>query len=95
MDFLPEKKAIIPPEGGWEPDTYYVVEVAFTSTNVIHHSIFYTGFLTKEGVPGAYNRIMNASYSNYEPQYTITDAYYMKAVSKIGKLDQDYTPKEA
>lgn len=79
----PEKKTIIPPGGGWEPRTYYVVDVAFSSHNVVHRSIFYSGFLNgdNEG-PGGYNVVWNASYEVGD-HYPISKCHYLKVISKI------------
>lgn len=77
----PEFKGIIPPEGGWEESTYYVVHVGITENNVIHKAIFFTGFLDESGNPGGYNVVFNHSYDFPFPK--CRDVYYMEAISKI------------
>lgn len=73
------ERTIIPPEGGWDERSYYLVDVAFSKHNVIHRGFFHTGFLNgKDGTPGAYNEL-----SFYEDKKTISDVFYMKAVHKI------------
>lgn len=80
----PKERTIIPPEGGWEERTYYVVEVAYRTSNLIHRAIFYTGFLNgnKERTePGGYNDIWCGSYE--VGQRPFRSAHYLKAISKI------------
>lgn len=47
----PNRKA---PEGGWESQTFYIVEAAFSNTNPIRRYVFYSGFISN-GEPCAYN----------------------------------------
>ena len=64
------------PKGGWKESTYYVCNVAFSSHNVIHRAMFFTGFLNgKNGTPGGYNGfVCRAGYEDGAPKYT--DAFY-------------------
>ena len=71
---------ISPPKNGWKPSTYYVVEVAVGSSNPIHKSIFFSGFLTDEGYPNGYNIILSGEGDN---NLTIRDIKYMKAIREI------------
>ncbi len=74
-----KKGTIIKPSGGWEEQTYYIVDVAFSAVNVIHRTIFYSGFLSSlEGDPSGYNLFVHS-----EDTLTIEDAYYMKVIIKI------------
>jgi len=79
------KGTYIGPEGGWKPQTYYVVETASTSNNTIHKVIFYSGFLSKnrrdELFPCGYNCILSPVYENRGVR--ITDTYYLKALREI------------
>jgi len=70
---------IIPPENGWEEQTYYIVDVAFSKMNPIHNKIFYVGFLNN-GFPAGYNQLFTNSDTGYK---TIKDVYYLKALKKI------------
>ena len=77
-----QKQIIIPPEGGWEESTHYLVEVSFSETNPAHNAIFFTGFLNgvfqgKGKAPGAYNVIFNPAYEYQNP--TMGDVYFMRA----------------
>lgn len=81
MDFLPSKREIIGPEEGWEAQTYYLVKVAYSSGNPIHHCFFYSGFV-REGKPSGYNQVWHPSSEGLNK---LSDVYYMKVVKKIGK----------
>lgn len=70
-------RTIIPPEKGWEPSTYYVIDVAFNSINPIHRGIFYSGFLNENGTPQGYNSVITSDDAS------ISDVYYMKALASI------------
>lgn len=84
---LPPAKQIIPPEGGWEPNTYYAVDVAFRSSNPVHRAIFYSGFLNDgKGGPGGYNGVFSHSYE--EQQYPIHRTYYLKVIRKLEVFDE-------
>lgn len=76
----PTSKEIIAPEGGWDERCVYIVEVAFSSVNLIHESLFYTGFLDEKGEPSSYNKIFNPGYEDEE---SIDSVYFMKAIGKL------------
>jgi len=65
--------------------THYIVDVAYSSVNVIHRSIFYTGFLDDEGIPSNYNGI----FSQGSQENKFSDIYYMKIVSEITEINED------
>ena len=74
---------IYPPKKGWEENTWYLVEVAFDKYNVIHRSLFYTGFLNgmpHRKFPGNYNMLENPTY---DYNYKIDDIYYMRVIKKL------------
>jgi len=79
MAMLPKKRRIIPPEFGWEEQQYYTVELAFDENNVIHKSIFFSGFLHR-GEPAQYNSIFNPTY---EQLYKISDVHYLKVIDNL------------
>ena len=71
----------IPPEGGWEERSYYVVEVSGGKGNPIFLGILYTGFLSKDGRPQGYSGIFNPTM---EPEFLPLHHFqYIKAVNKI------------
>lgn len=77
-----KKRTVIRPEGGWKERTYYICNVAFSSHNVIHKAIFYTGFLSDNGEPQGYNGFVNGSgYEDGAP--SITEAYYVKPLTEL------------
>ncbi len=83
---LLNEKTILPPEGGWKERTYYVVDVAYQPTNIIHKSIFYTGFLNgQKSTPGGYNQIWNPTS---DEKTTYLDAYYLKFISEIPDMKE-------
>jgi len=64
----------VPPKNGWEQRTYYIVDVAFSSNNIIHRTVFYSGFLFN-GIPCGYNKFLN-----YTNDLEYKDAWYIKAI---------------
>lgn len=77
---------IVAPTAGWKAQSYYSVDVAYSSTNVIHRVIFYTGFLNKQGNPSGYNCLL--SPSNTIGNHTINDVYYLKVVNELDLLSE-------
>lgn len=77
----------VPPKEGWKENTYYVCDVAFSSSNVIHNAIFYTGFICESsGEPLGYNGFVHGSgYEDGSPTYR--DAYYV--IPKVELMDED------
>ena len=72
------KKGVILNNIELKDDSYYIVDVAYASTNPIHRSILFTGFLDKDKLPGAYSAIF--CNGDIEPA---KDAYYISYISKI------------
>lgn len=80
-----KKGTIIPPAEGWESDTYYIVEVAFSGNNVIFRVIFYSGFV-RDGKPCGYNGLLSTKLDD-KPE--ISELYYLKVLEKLD-LDLKY-----
>ena len=78
-DMPPTTRTIIPPADGWRPQTYYIVEASFSTTNPIHDYVFFSGFLNgKEDTPGGYNHF------DITDEYTeIHAAHYLKVKAAI------------
>jgi len=76
------------PEGGWEPQCFYVVEVSFRRGNPEHRSLFYSGFLTDSGVPSGYNAIFNPSYDQI---FELKDVKHIKVIQRLGALLKEQT----
>lgn len=67
----------VPPAGGWKGETYYAVDVAFSSNNLIHRRVFFSGYLRADGQPGAYNAFFNSAHSAY------SEAYFLRVVREL------------
>ena len=80
-----KKQTIIPPEGGWKPNTYYLVEAAFSETNPIYGYIFFTGYLDDNGTPSQYN-----FFCLYAEDLDISNVYYMRAIKELINSAQLY-----
>ena len=74
-----KKGTIIPPVNGWKEKTYYVVRVALGSENVIHKSLFYSGFL-QDSKPCGYNCLLNPVY---DTKYKLTQTYYLQVIEQL------------
>lgn len=62
----------IPPEGGWEENTYYVCEVSREHGNPIFEIILYSGSFSK-----VFNSSIDKAFSS------LNDFRYVKAIRKI------------
>ena len=60
----------------FKPQTYYTVEVAMATHNPIFQDIFYTGFLTEDGMPNGYNKLLQANVE-------YNKIYYMKIMREL------------
>lgn len=97
------KGTCIPPEGGWQNQTYYVVDIAWRDSNPVHRAILYVGFVpsTPPKVPhfpqlaGGYTCIMQdmATYMVDGISFScVQHAYYIKAIAAIpgiGALEKE------
>ena len=72
----------IPPEGGWEENTYYVCEVSREYGNPIFSAIIYSGFLNKVLEPNPFAKLFFNPLINqkFEP---LNHFKYMKVIRKI------------
>lgn len=80
---LPKTKEIIPPEKGWKPSTYYVLEVSYNKNNPIHTKIFYSGFLDNDGNPAGYSQFFEGNDNRAVFNSNLSDMYYAKALHEI------------
>lgn len=71
---------VIPPEGGWQSSSLYLVEVAHNPNNPIHVSTFYSGFLDSKGNPAGYNEVHTPGMHE---SCEISDIYYLKVLKLI------------
>lgn len=73
-------KGIYPPKGGWEEQTWYLVEVSCRLGNPIHRSLFYSGFLDSEGNPAGYSGALAANYADDERPLKLHQLRYLKVI---------------
>jgi len=84
-DMPPKERTIIPPADGWKPQTYYIVEASFSTTNPMHDYVFFSGFLNgKEETPGGYNH-----FDITEDYMEIHKAHYLKAKEVIATVTSE------
>lgn len=82
----PEDRTMLPPETGWQAETLYLVDVAFSRHNPIHRAYLRVGFLNGrpqsdgQPSPGGYTRLWSGSY--YRP-YELAEAHYLKVVREL------------
>ena len=69
---------IVIPEGGWQPHTLYLVEVAMNECNVIWQTFFYVGFVNDEGQPAGYTRFWN-------DEIDLREVYYLRTLKVLYK----------
>ena len=75
-----KKGTYIAPKGGWDAQTHYIVDAAFTSGNPIKRYVFYSGFIS-DGLPSGYNCLFSHSTVNDKP--SLFNMYYLKAIKRI------------
>lgn len=84
MFLPPNERTIVPPVDGWEDKTYYVVAVSMSRTNLVHKSIFYSGFLSDKNNPANYNAVWGD-----ESNIPINKVHYLKVIRKIDMSDEN------
>lgn len=77
---------MIPPDGGWEEGSYYVVDVAIRHDNMIHKSILFVHCTSNDNQDIAQGAVYNGSY--YDP-YMVQNCniHYIKSIRKINMED--------
>lgn len=90
MKMPPKQRTILEPEGsftqkgGWEEQTYYVVDVAFGPSNPIHRRILYVGFLNgRVPLSGGYTCLLRADGDDVSDPNKL---HYLKPVCKINAM---------
>lgn len=78
-----KKAAVEVPEGGWQPETFYVVEVSYNPYNPSHKALLYTGFLDARGVPCGYAEFYSP---NYEGPIEFSCGHYVRVLANLGQL---------
>ena len=72
----------IPPEGGWEENTYYVCEVSREYGNPIFSAIMYSGFLNTALEPSLFAGLVFSPLM-YQKVRPLNYFMYMKVIRKI------------
>ena len=72
----------IPPEGGWEENTYYVCEVSKDYGNPIFEAIVYSGFLNTSTEPSQFAKFL-LSHSMDQVLRPLNYFKYMKVIRKV------------
>lgn len=92
---MPDERTILEPEGGWEENSWYQLEVSFRPGNPAHLALLYTGFLNglrndrKKGSPGGYHMLVNPTW---ERNRLISDLHYMRPIKCLGRLTKEVAP---
>lgn len=80
---------IIPPADGWEPHTWYLVDVEVFEGNPRHRALFFSGFTEGPGAhagsgqPGNYNGIQALNYAGGEDAIPIQRVKYLRVVRRL------------
>ena len=84
-------QTVIPPEGGWQSNTLYLVDVAYFENNPIHRALFFSGFLHK-GKPNGYHGIMSKLPSTHyhELDRELHQVYYLKVIRVLASEEELY-----
>lgn len=78
---------VIGPQGGWEDETWYLVDLEVNEYNPRHRSLFYSGFVTGpggrgDGTPGNYNAVTPIN-GNGEDHIPIERVKYLRVVRRL------------
>ena len=71
------KRTIHTPIDGWKERTWYLCDVAFSSTNPVHSIMYFTGFLTEDGKPSGYSHLHSL---NSETNFSIGEVFYLNPI---------------
>jgi len=84
--FLAESPQIIPPDGGWQAHTTYLVAVSYSRSNPIHRALFHVGFINDDGSPAGYSQVW---CNNYDAPISPARVHYMRAI-KVVCTEQEF-----
>ena len=91
--FIRVAEGVIAPQEGWQPNTYYLVNVKLDPRNVLHRAVFYSGFLNDQEEPEEYNTLWAARY-NQTRRYSLDDVWHMSVVKVLGTRQDFEAPEE-
>ena len=80
---------IIPPKGGWEAHTWYIVDVEVFEGNPRHRALFFSGFVGEgpggepDGAPGNYNGVQSLNFAGSEDAIPIQRVKYLRVVKRL------------
>ena len=80
LNALPDRKEVIPPEGGWKEHTLYLVWVAFRKSNPVHCAYLEVGFLNTDGSPGNYSAVW---CNNYDYAIEFGKVYALRVAQEL------------
>lgn len=87
MKMPPQNRTLITPPEGWEPESWYQVEVSFNRNNPVHRALLFTGFL-HDGHPGNYHYLTS---SGWEEISKLDELHYLSPLKHLGRLTKaDY-----
>jgi len=86
LQMPPKEAAVIPPEGGWKENTYYVVDVSYEAHRPICRSILYVGLLgEKDPLMGKGSGLMATNkYDLYD--FDLDQLHFIRAVCEIPQM---------
>lgn len=79
---------MVPPEDGWKPQTWYLVEVSYRPSNPMHKALFFTGFLDEDGLPAGYSGVTPMNYAPTEPADNWRSIHYLRALHPILNINE-------
>ena len=85
-------KGVIEPDEGWEPNTYYLVNVKYSPDNVLHRATFYSGFLDDDRQPAGYNTIWSPTYGGMKKE--LVHAWHLSVVKRLATRQDFEAPDE-
>jgi hypothetical protein len=78
LDMPPKYKEILMPVNGWEPNAFYLVEIAMSINNPVFRALLFTGFI-QDGRPGGYSKIIGPSHDDIMPRRV----YYLRPLALV------------
>lgn len=91
MKMPPQNRTLITPPEGWEPESWYQVEVSFNRNNPVHRALLFTGFL-RNGQPGNYHYLTSSGWGELSK---LDEVHYLSPLKHLGRLTKaDYEEEQ-
>ena len=79
---------VIPPVGGWEAHTWYLVDVEVFQGNPRHRSLFHVGFLCRDAgngvdLPASYSGLQSLNDAGMEDYIRLERVKYLRVVKRL------------